>query len=76
MYNVQVVCQKRIPNLSFNICVLGAIGIDCSSQGISSSNKSTSATQASSNDGKNHAEFHNLDLHINHLPALFLCQDK
>lgn len=32
-----------------------AIGMDCSRQGILSSNKSTSATQALSNDGKNHA---------------------
>ena len=76
MYYVQVVCQKRIPDLSFNICVLGAIGIDCSRQGILSSNKSTSATQASSDDGKNHGEFRNLDLHINHLLALFFCRDK
>ena len=76
MYYVQVVCQKRIRNLSFNICVLGAIGMDCSTLGISSSNKSTSATQLVSDDGMNHGESRNLDLHINNLLALFLCQDK
>ena len=76
MYYVQLVCQKRVPNLSFNIFVLGAIGMDCSNLGISSSNKTTSATQAFSDDGMNHGESRNLDLHINHLLALFLCQDK
>ena len=50
--------------------------MDCSTLGISSSNKSTSATQLVSDDGMNHGESRNLDLHINNLLALFLCQDK
>ena len=62
--------------LCFNICVLGAIRTDCSTLGISSSNKSTSATPAFSDDGNNHGEARNLDLYINHFLTLFLCQDK
>ena len=56
MYYVQVVCQERIPNLSFNICVLGAIGMDCSTLGISSSNKPNSVTQVLYDDGMNHGK--------------------
>ena len=73
MYFVKVECQKGIPNLSFNISVLNAIGMDCSTLGISFSNTSTFATLAFSDDGKNQGEAHNLDLHINHLLALFHC---
>ncbi|KAK7818231.1 hypothetical protein CFP56_041623 [Quercus suber] len=36
-----------------------AIGMDCSNLGISSSNKSTSTTQVSSDDGKNHGDYFN-----------------
>ena len=81
MYYVQIVCQKGIPNLSFKICVLGAIGMDCTNLGISSSHKSTSTAPASE-DSKSQGEAGNLDLHINYLLAFlflrffFLCQDK
>ena len=53
--------------------------MDCLALGISSSNKSTDstlATAALSDDGKNHGKARNSDLHINHLLALFLGQDK
>ena len=65
--------KRESPTLSFSICVLGAIRMDCSTLGISFSNTSTSATPALSDDGKNQGEAYNLDLHINHLLALFHC---